>query len=362
MRTISQYFARRYLGLFVIVLMLGLCLVTGVQLLLGDDPTGRQGGGQPFAARLWQIPSYSLPDLVPIAAFVAGFLSLGLASRWLEVVAAAASGLSPTRLAAPILLCALVLSGLFYVGFEVLPVAAVRHVGEDADALVFRRGAFWFHRGRSIYKVGEADRTTRTLRGVEVFDRDASGRLIRTIDAELVRVGVDGVWHMPTALVREFDPRRPEAPPQHRSEVDLRLPVATSGDLLRQTDLRGLTVADLLEYIRTRRGEARSGMAHHLQVLETTLHQRLSHPVLILLFTLLAAAAALRVGPGEDLARPAIGAVSILALFYGARVLGVSLGHEGIVAPWMASWVAIAVFAAIGAGMLFRTGEGTAGH
>ena len=64
----------------------------------------------------------------------------------------------------------------------------LKNPGEEIS---FRQSSFWYHRGNTVYNIQEADKKSKTLYGVSVFELDQNGRLIRSIRAKQVEVGDD---------------------------------------------------------------------------------------------------------------------------------------------------------------------------
>jgi len=121
----------------------------------------------------------------------------------------------------------------------------------DSNPIAFRQGSFWYQRGRTIYNIGDADRATNTLRGIQILELDAKGRLLRSIDAERATVESDDQWVFDAPLVRVFDPELREAPPtvvRHEGETRLSLADQT-GLALMNADIATLSVAQLHELI-----------------------------------------------------------------------------------------------------------------
>ena len=58
--------------------------------------------------------------------------------------------------------------------------------------------------------MAHADRETRTLHDVRIFERDERGRLRRSIVAARIEILDERRWRFEDALVRHFDPDRPQ--------------------------------------------------------------------------------------------------------------------------------------------------------
>lgn len=347
-RTLSRYFVARYLGLFAVILVGGSLAVSAVEVLLGFDEVADPGELLGWA--LVRIPSYYLRDLAPIAAFFAAFFTIGLAVRWLEWTAVQAAGLSPWRIAIPLIVAAGVLATFTGLLRETLvPRLIARHEAARRPAdedLLFRAGSFWYQKGRSIYSIGAADKDAGTLLDVEVFERTEQGRLRANIRADTVRVRPDGSWLLRDAVVRRFHPDQPERPTDVSKVAALELNVSQSSALLlEQTDASALPLPQLIEYVAAHAEDDQPGSRAALRRLDMLVHQRISEPWLVVVFTLLALPLALRVRPGGSLAPAGVGAILALGAYFLTRSVGHGLASREILPIAGTVWLVPFVFA-----------------
>lgn len=354
MRILSRYLLASYLRLFVSILFASMLVIAVIEMMLNFDRIldRYEGIGGVATYMFLRLPSYYLRDLFPITSFAAAFFCLGIPARWREITAMKAGGISVHRSVLPVLLAA---AGLAVAGFalnETVVLGATRtwERGDQDRLPSFRRGSFWYHRGSFVYNVRDADRDTKTLRGVSVFELGANGRLRRSIHSELARIDEEHRWHFADAVVRSFDPSRPAAPPQVERVQDATLEVANERDLaLLDADPSTLSIRDLLEYIDARREEGADVTAQRGR-----LHWRLADPWSVLLFALLAVPLGLSVERSRSMAVSALFGVALVAGFYTLKTTA-SLFAEGGYAVAVASpWILLALFAAFGTWRLAR--------
>ncbi len=344
----------RFLVSFAAVLLV-LVLAMAVIDLLGDfedivnSSDGFLGALTYVALR---IPAQWLPLLVPVAAFVAAFLALGTAARALEFVAIKASGVSPLRVLTPVLAAGLLISGLGLVVNETVAIRAHdawrRHTGGDHQ-VEFRRGSFWYHKGRYVYNVRDADPQARELRDVAIFQLDARGRLLRSIHAASASVDADGHWQLADAVIRRFEPGSPEAPIAFERMPRTEL-VLTDEVALFEAGVQGLSIRDLREYRNGR--PADDPEASRATAL---LHDRLTKPLAAVVFVLLAIPLGMRVEQTRSLAVPALQGIVLLFSFSTVREYGVTLASQGVTEPALTPWAILLAFTLGGAGLLWRT-------
>jgi lipopolysaccharide export system permease protein len=355
MGVLSRYLLARFLVTFAAVLAV-LVLAVAVIELLGDfdDVVGSSDG---FAGALvyvaLRIPSQWLPLLVPSAAFVAAFVALGTAARSLEFVAIKAGGVSPLRVLVPVLAAGAVISGLGLAANETLGVRAHeawrRHVRGE-DQVEFRRGSFWYHKGRYVYNVRDADPEARQLREVAIFELDGRGRLVRSVQAARARIDAEGRWQLDDAVIRRFEPGAPEAPASYERVARTELLLTEAEDLaLFDAGVQGLSIRDLREYRDDRPPDDPEAVRA-----EAMLHDRITKPLSAFVFVLLAIPLGLRVERTRSLAVPAAMAVATAFVFSTLREYGTTLATQGVTAPALTSWAILAVFAAVGTVLLAR--------
>jgi LPS export ABC transporter permease LptG len=354
-RTLSRYVLARYLLAFAGTLLV-LVLASAVLELMTDldqifeAVQGPRGVAEYIGLR---IPFYYLPVLVPAASFVAAYISVGSLARGLEIVAMKASGISPLRAVAPVLVASVLVSVAALGINETVALRAHdawrRLVRGDDSGLAFQRGSFWYHTGRYVYNLRDADPTSHRLQDVSVFELDAHGRLVRLIEASQAEIGAGDRWHLRDAVIRTFDPDSPTAKPHFARVAETDLTLKNERALL-DAGVSGLSIAHLREY----RDQLAPGDPDAVRA-NALLTERLTGPLTAFLFALIAVPLGLRVEQTRSLAMPALQGILLLFLFYVVRQYGDTLAREGITSPAPTAWATLAVFAAVGAVQLART-------
>ena len=128
MRILSRYFFASYLSLFVVVLFVSLTVIALIEMLVHFDELveHREEVGGVLAYLLIRVPSIYLRQLIPVASFTAAFLCLGLAARRQEIIALKSGGIPTSRVAAPVLIASILLSGAALFVNETLLLGATR--------------------------------------------------------------------------------------------------------------------------------------------------------------------------------------------------------------------------------------------
>jgi lipopolysaccharide export system permease protein len=356
-RILSRYFAARFLGLFAGILFASVLTIIIVEMLLNlDDMLGSQGGGPGILHYLFlRVPSYYLRELVPIASFAAAFFTLGLSARGLEIVAMKAGGVSPYRVLPPILRAASLIALSNFALSETWIVQATRNWNDQQSgggpAITYGHGSFWYHRGRTIYNISSTDPSQRALRGVTVYDLDLDGQLVRSIEGKHVHTEDNDHWRFDEAIIRRYDPRRPDAPIRLDRVEQLSLHVGRKSELARaNVDLGSLSLRQLVSYIDIRRQDQSD--VHRP---ETVLYARLGEPVSILVFVLLAIPLGLRVEDKRGFGWPALWGIVTLAAYFTLRNISNTLASEGVLAASTSAIAVLGIFALGGCWGIIRS-------
>ncbi len=353
MRILSRRFLASYLGLFIVVLIGSLLLVAIVEMLVHFDEIvdGPPEAGGAIRALSIRVLTLYLRDLIPLASFCAAFLCISLPARGREMTAIQSGGIAPQRIALPVLGAALLLSIAALIIDETYLLGATRELNRlesPGDPISYRQGSFWYHRGDLVYNVQDADRETRTLHGVRVFQLNARGRLLRSIRADEVRIARDGDWHFLRATLSSFDPAAPEAAPLVERFEETVLDLAGEEDLaLLDASSGHLSLLQLNQLIEWRAREGRNDLRQR-----AAFHSRLAMPFTVLLFAWLAIPLGMSVERTRSVASSGLLAIAVLVLFQTTWHSNALLAGSGFAFAAAGPWAALAAFAALG-GWLF---------
>jgi lipopolysaccharide export system permease protein len=319
-----------------------------------ESVLAHRNGRMGFATYLLlRIPSYYFRDLIPIASFAAVLCCIGLAGRSHEITAIKSGGISPLRTVIPLLCAAAALSAFTLLLDETVVLPASRawlKEKQPGGEITFRHGSFWYHRENAIYSVQEADREARVLHGVDVYELNPRGRLLKIVHAERVEVEDDLHWRFLDTTSLTFDPERPAKPPRIEHLPELNRAVTAESDLvLLSANPRTLSLPKLAAYIDV---QARAGrnVTRHLALY----HTRLSGPITVLLFALLAVPLGFAVGQSRSLGTSTLSGVIILATYYTTRTAAEVFAGRGFTWAAAGPWAILAVFTGYGVWQLRR--------
>ncbi|HKA16054.1 MAG TPA: LptF/LptG family permease [Myxococcota bacterium] len=356
MRTLSRYFVQNYLTYYAAIVAASILVIAIVEMMVNFDHVIEYGEGVAGVASylFLRLPSYYLPYLLPVGSFGAAFLCLGFPARALEILAARTSGIAPQRIAAPVLAAACLLSGVALFLNETVVLRAARRFdrGQDGGELFQARGEFWYRRGNTLFNVQGADRDTQTLQGVAIYERDAEGRLLRSVRADRAHIETDRRWRLENALFREFPRGEPDSAPRTEALPTAMFEVGDAGDLaLLGADPHELPLWSLHAYILAVDAEGRDTTRYR-----SLWHARLADPLTVLLFAVLGAPLGFSVERARSLGAAAIHGVGLLAGYYALQTTASVIGSAGYAASVLAPWAVLGGFGAFGAWRFARVG------
>lgn len=355
MRILSRYLVTHYLIYYAAIVAVALLVIAIIEMMVNFDHVIEYGEGAAGATSylLLRLPSYYLPYLIPLGSLGASLLCLGLPARSLEILAAKAGGISPQHLAAPVLFTAALFS-LVALGLnETVVLDSARRLDrattEDGGEVYHAKGAFWHRRGDTLYSVESAERDSRTLRGVRVYERDERGRLLRRVQAAVAHIEESRRWRLEDARIDHFDPQHPDAAARSERLETGWLELRGDADLaLLEADARSLSLRGLGDYIHALERDGRPSARYR-----ALWNARLAEPAGVLLFALLGAPLGLAVERTRSLAVSALQAVAWIGAYYGLQTVGSVIAPSGAIAGAL-PWLLLGTFGAFGVWRLLR--------
>lgn len=357
-RTLTRYLAKLFVTRILGVLLM-LVLVLQVLDLLGESGKilAVPGNGE---ADLWRYIGFRLPQLIatflPYSVLLATIITLAALNQNSEVIAMKAAGLSAHQVLAPLLLTALVVSGLSF-AFNERVVArsaatlkawqAVNYGAVPTDSGV--RSNVYMRDGPNILLAGRVTGSDEAMRleNVTWYRRDASGMVLEQLRSPRATHSAAG-WTLekPVAFEVATTTRR-QLPAQTVAQGITPAQVAIS-----KVDGDGQNIFELSRSIKALKAAGR-----RTSELEGKWWHKLSAPLSAALMPLLGAVAAFGLArSGALLIRAATGMALGFAYFVVDNA-ALSMGSFGAYAPLVAAWAPFLLFALVGETVLIKTEE-----
>jgi LPS export ABC transporter permease LptF/LPS export ABC transporter permease LptG len=319
--------------------------------------------GQTTAGMLAQYFYYATPQFVfftvPLAVLITAMVSIGILTKNSELIVMKACGISLYRIAAPLLVFAVVASGLmFLLQEQVLAYSnrraeSIRHVIRGGTPRTFDvvNRKWLVAREGNIYNYVFYDPRRKELNGLSVFHfREGTvGLAARTYvtTALFDPQARETRWEGGAGWVREFDARGETRTFETFPSRDLRMEppeyFATE-----TPDADRMTYAQLRRYILDLEASGFNVVPHLV-----ALHRKISFPFVTLIMTLIAVPFAVTTGRRGALYGVAAGIVLALVYWMTINAFG-AIGSAGMLAPALAAWAPNLIFGA-GAAYLLLT-------
>lgn len=323
---------------------------------------GQATGGMLLEYMWYATPQY-MYYCIPLSVLIGGLVTFGLLTRNSELIVMRACGISLYRSAAPLLLFAVVASGVLFL-FEENVLAysnrraeAIRHVIRGGSARTFDvLNRKWIvGRKGEIYNYVFFDPRRHELNGFSVFKfapkawRLQSRSFYKTAGFGGHATGLEETvaWQAKDGWIREFDRKVAEKAyrPVDKAVIFVEPPQYFSTE---QQEANRMTYQQLKKYI----AELRTS-GFNVTEYEVDLHRKVSFPWVTLIMTFIAVPFA--VTTGRRGAMYGIGLGIVLAIVYWTTTsVFAALGAGGIIIPLLAAWAPNIVFAA-GAAYLLLT-------
>jgi lipopolysaccharide export system permease protein len=289
-----------------------------------------------------------ISQVIPFGMLLATILTLGILSRNNELTAMRSCGISLHAISRPLLTAAFLLSILTFFSNELLlPVTArnIRDIEEqklkrNEYGAVFRQHNIWFRDGPLFMRAMLFAPETMSLKGVTLWERDGSQPQKR-YDADEGRLTKDG-WQFSKVVIWEFrDGNQAVASQKPVLMVPLRLSLEDLKKVADYTSSMGYF--ELRRYAR----KLRQGGYDVTRYL-ADMHARAALPFSACVMVLLGMPFAVRSGRSVSTALGIGQSLAIGFIYFALNALLISLGHNGVLPPFVAAWSANFIFAMIG--------------
>jgi lipopolysaccharide export system permease protein len=282
-----------------------------------------------------RLPSL-IAEMMPLAALIAGILTVGDLLRNRELVIVWNGGVSPLGIIWRLLPAGLVLIGLkFAIDDQLTPWSAAQlrswGVGEYRHSSLIGGApdAIWFESGDDAVRIRRDAAAVGEVRDIAIFRRDADGLLLERLDAPRAEPTVGG-WRLQNVVRRTVGAHETE----RLTELAWRGTIDLDRIALLAREPRELSLAQLATVIANQGFAIRATDAY-----ETWLHVRIAGAIVPFLLVILAFGVARRFSRTGTLAPIFLRGVGIGFSFLVAEGLLVALAEVGLVSPMLAAWL-----------------------
>jgi len=302
-----------------------------------------------FEYLLYKIPEVTFQWTLPYAVLLATLLTLGILSRNNEITAMKAGGVSFYRIALPLLLLALLISLISFLGNESLvPVTNQKtqylldvKVRKEHPSNFFKNYKIWYHSDRRIFNIQLLDPGKKTLKGVTLYQFDNNFYCTRRIDAREAK-WIDGKWQFYEGTIRDFDNSGSIRMTSFK-EMEFSLPENWESFQQIERPSEEMSFTELRTYI-----EKIQSAGYDATRYLVDLYSKLSYSLLNLIMVLIGIPFALKTGRSGGVAL-SIGISVIIGFAYGVTFyIFLSFGKSGVLSPLLSSWTPTFLFGLAG--------------
>lgn len=355
MKTLDRYlaliFARNLLGA-----SLGFAALLMFQGLIFDLFDHRYPSNQVWTYHLLNLPQI-LIQMSPPAVLLATVLTLSGLSRTNELIAAFSIGVGLKRIVSLIVTLVFIFSCLILIAQDrILPPFYKKRatyyqremLGRQDFFLDLKQDKIWYRSGNLIYNLQRFDPATQTIHGMTVYTFDPAFNLLQVVRASRSEFTPKG-WKLHSGNVTLFNHDDPF--PMTKGFAQKDLPITETPRDFQEIDkeVDALRFKELYRYI----GRMKSAGAD-TKALEVKLHSRVSLSFIPLVMCFLGVPFSTR-GRREGGAARDLGLCLMLTFFYWLFYsVGLSLGTNGALPPWLAAWLPSTFFAVMAVALIVR--------
>jgi lipopolysaccharide export system permease protein len=346
MTILDKYLVKEILKWLAIVLAVVLGLYVIVEFFNKADNFMEAGLS---IARLIRYLQLKLPQIIvqitPIGILLAVLVAFGLMNKHNEIIALKSSGVGVYFLLRPVLVIAVLLGiTLFFLSEIVVPITISKanriwlNEVQKRPVTATRQKNIWIKGNRAIYFIKYFNSRNQSIWGVTLNYFDKEFKLSRRVDADRAFyqknkwIFYDIMEQELNAESKTYDVR---LYPQRAEEVDI-----FPEDLQRVFKKpEEMNIAELFSYIHEIESEGYDATAFRVD-----LHARFAFPVLAVIVCIIGIGIAVkrkgREGPSVSIA---FGAAMVF-LYWVLHSFCLSLGHGGLLPPFVAAWISNIIF------------------
>jgi lipopolysaccharide export system permease protein len=326
------------------------------QALLGELLDHEYPATQLLYSHFLNLPNVYV-QMTPPAVLLATVLTISGFNRTNELTAMYALGHGISRIVSTIIAMVFILCCFTLVLQDrVLPLLYKKRTtyywremkGRTDFYLDIKQNKIWYRSGSLIYNLRAFDTHTRTILGMSVYTFDDKFHLVQVVDADRAEY-TSGGWKLRDGTVTIFIEEDPFPINQSFKEKDLVINETPKDFLEIEKEVDSLRIKELWGYINRTRDTGLDTKSY-----EVKLHSRFSLSFIPLVMCLLGVPFSTRSRREGGLALDLLVCLCITFCYWIFYSIGLSLGTNGALVPWMAAWLPTAVFAMVAAVLVTR--------
>jgi lipopolysaccharide export system permease protein len=293
-----------------------------------------------------------MTQFAPPSVMIATLLTLSGLNRSQELVACYSIGIGLPRIASLMLSLAFMVSCALLVAQDRLvpplhryqTVYYQREMKKRQDFMLdFKQDRIWYRSRSLIYNLRTFDPKKNIIYGMAIYTFDELFNLVQVVDAERAVHAADG-WRLKDGSITVFAPDDSSPMTQGFKEKKLDLSESPQDFTEVEREVDGLRLKELYRYVQKSRQAGADTKSN-----EVKFHSRISLSFVPLVMCVLAFPFAVR-GRREGGVAKDLGLCLVFTFFYWLFYsIGLSLGSNGALPPWLAAWLPSGIFALLAA-------------
>jgi len=302
-----------------------------------------------FKYLLFKIPEVTFQWTLPYGVLLATLLTLGTFSRFSEITAMKAGGVSLYRITFPLFIFAFLVCMVSFMGNEYLvPFSNLKtqhvlyvQVRKEPHMTFFKNYKIWHRSDSQIFNIQLLDRKNKALKGLTLYQFNDRFRCTQRIDAREAKWN-NGKWRFYDGAIRDFDEKgSTRMTPFKEMEFSLKENWESFQKIERESGEMSYT--ELRTYIRKIRAAGYDATRYLAE-----LYAKLSYPFLNVVMVLIGIPFALKTGRSGGVAL-SIGLSVLIGFSYGVIFyIFLSFGKSGILPPLLSAWTPTVLFGLTG--------------
>lgn len=348
MKTLDRYISVAFLKNLAVA-SLGLTFVYVFQGLLTSMLDGEFSVSQLVVYQALVIPAVFV-QMLPPSILIATVLTLSGLNRTNELVAIYSIGIGLKRIMTLLLLITfLVCCVVLFMQDRILPPLFKtrttyywREMKQRKDFhLDIKQNKIWYRSQNLIYNLRAFNQTNQTIVGMTVYSFDEDFNLQQTVEAETAKYTPQG-WKLQDGVLTQFSKDHSFPETQKFREIKLAIPETPKDFQEIEKEVDGLKIAELKKYIDQNQKAGLDVKANLVKF-----HSRFSLSFIPIVMCILGVPFSVRGRREGGLAKDMGICLGITFFYWLFFSVGLSLGTNGALPPFVAAWASTAIFGAL---------------
>lgn len=321
-----------------------------------------------FMGQFWKLNARGLPatdiaiyflskspsiinQVSPMATLLATILTLGILSRNSEITVMKSSGISVFQISVPILILSFLISlfslvsGEYLIPYsnEICQKIERYRPGRDNVKRLFKRDKIWYFGKNNIYNIDLLDHKKEILHGITILQKDDNYALSRRIDAKTA-VWKKDRWVFQEGTIRSFGKNSADSinvTSFEEQEIELEEKFSDLTVIIKSSE--EMNFAELGKHIEKLK---RMGLDYKKYMVD--LMARIAFPLVNFILPLIGIPFSLKTGRSAGMASGVGISIIIGFSYWVAMAFCVSLGHTGVLPPFIAAFGSNIIFSIAG--------------